>query len=356
MDLTCRSVLIIIFLQLSFAVCIFVNFNWNRLSLITFSSEYFNYNRATEQVISVKKQNVNKSVMILVWNWPFGKRFTTDKCDVWFNITGCYFTDDRNLYPQANAVVIHHQNVCHSMKYLPEGERPLLQRWIWFNNESPSHSPNLELMNNLFNLTMTYRRDSDIFAPYGVLEMTKELKNYSVPKKDKLVAWVISNWNPNSRRVQYYEELRKFINIDLYGTSHQSLDQKLLFSTISQYKFYLSFENSIHTDYITEKLWKNAFESGAVPVVLGPSRENYEHFIPPDSFIHTDDFGTAEQMAKYLLELDKDEKKYRKYFAWRQHFVPKPFNDANYFCKACNAVKIMSDYKTVKDLARWFRS
>ena len=39
---------------------------------------------------------------------------------------------------------------------------------------------------------------------------------------------------------------------------------------ISRHKFYLAFENSIHcNDYISEKFWRNALSSGAVPVVYG---------------------------------------------------------------------------------------
>ena len=39
---------------------------------------------------------------------------------------------------------------------------------------------------------------------------------------------------------------------------------------ISHHKFYLAFENSIHcNDYISEKFWRNALSSGAVPVVYG---------------------------------------------------------------------------------------
>ena len=39
---------------------------------------------------------------------------------------------------------------------------------------------------------------------------------------------------------------------------------------ISHHKFYLAFGNSIHcNDYISEKFWRNALSSGAVPVVYG---------------------------------------------------------------------------------------
>ena len=45
---------------------------------------------------------------------------------------------------------------------------------------------------------------------------------------------------------------------------------------ISHHKFYLAFENSIHcNDYISEKFWRNALSSGAVPVVYGVGFQNF---------------------------------------------------------------------------------
>ena len=50
---------------------------------------------------------------------------------------------------------------------------------------------------------------------------------------------------------------------------------------ISNFKFYLSFENAIHcNDYISEKFWRNALSSGAVPVVFGPHRDDVKAMAP----------------------------------------------------------------------------
>ena len=59
-----------------------------------------------------------------------------------------------------------------------------------------------------------------------------------------------------------------------------------LFDTIKQFKFYLAFENSKCKDYISEKFFQNAVLSGAVPIVLGAERKEYEKFLPRGSFIH----------------------------------------------------------------------
>ena len=38
---------------------------------------------------------------------------------------------------------------------------------------------------------------------------------------------------------------------------------------INDYKFYFAWENSACQEYITEKVWWNAYEKGAVPIVMG---------------------------------------------------------------------------------------
>jgi hypothetical protein len=55
-----------------------------------------------------------------------------------------------------------------------------------------------------------------------------------------------------------------------------------------QYKFYLSFENSICRDYITEKFYQPLLNS-MVPVVYGGA--DYE--ASPDSFIDVRNFPTG---------------------------------------------------------------
>ncbi|KAM3919380.1 4-galactosyl-N-acetylglucosaminide 3-alpha-L-fucosyltransferase FUT6-like [Leptodactylus fuscus] len=252
---------------------------------------------------------------------------------------------------------MRHRDVCSSRKQLPQGRRPSKQYWIWFNRESPSHSPNLSFMDNLINLTMSYRADSDIFSPYGQLEEQNGTVNFTIPKKTKLAAWAISNWNPYSKRVQYYEQLKKYLKVDIYGKKNLQLPRDSHLQTISTYKFYFAFENSIHEDYITEKLWSNALYAGSVPVVLGPPRSNYERFIPRDAFIHVDDFTSPRELASYLLKLDKDEEKYKQYFNWRSMFQVSKMEISwmDNYCKICKALKEAPSYRTIPSIKAWFK-
>ncbi|KAL8222616.1 UNVERIFIED_CONTAM: hypothetical protein K2H54_077628 [Gekko kuhli] len=297
------------------------------------------------------------NLTILLWVWPFRARFPIGNCSQLLGIPDCRITANRKWYPKADAVVIHHFDVRRSPRSLPREPRPPSQVWIWFNLEPPTHSRNLRYMDNRFNLTMSYRRDSDIFTPYGWLEVLPEPRHVTIPPKTKLVAWATSNWDPSSRRVQYYEELKKYLHVDIYGFQRLPLPRAEEVSILSQYKFYLAFESYVHEDYITEKLWKIALLAETVPVVCGPPRENYERYLPPDSFIHIDDFPTAQLLALFLQELDWNKERYRSYFQWRSWLAPVENTSWSlHLCKACRALQTTPvRYQTVPALSKWFR-
>ena len=47
---------------------------------------------------------------------------------------------------------------------------------------------------------------------------------------------------------------------------------------------------------------------------MGARPEDYAKVAPYNSFIHVDQFRGPRQLAEYLLELDRDDEKYNKYF------------------------------------------
>ncbi|KAM4641733.1 3-galactosyl-N-acetylglucosaminide 4-alpha-L-fucosyltransferase FUT3-like [Discoglossus pictus] len=238
---------------------------------------------------------------------------------------------------------------------LPQKPRPYFQKWVWFNLEPPIITENLHFLDNLFNMTMTFRQDSDIYIPYGGIQPLKKPQDFTIPTKSRLVSWVISKWYPSAPRNAYYEELKKHITIDIYGRNHKPLGWGDFHQTISEYKFYLAFENSIYKDYISEKFWRNALESWTVPIVLGTSRRNYERYLPGNAFIHIDDFSSPMELANFLLELDKDNEKYWKYFAWRSHFhVRIDLGWPYYYCKVCKELREAPNYQIILSIAKWF--
>jgi hypothetical protein len=77
-----------------------------------------------------------------------------------------------------------------------------------------------------------------------------------------------------------------------------------------------------------------------VPIVMGPSKENYVAVAPPNSFIHVNDFSSPKELGDFLLALDKDDDKYQKYLEWRRNdkknWILSHRNPHDFFCRACS--------------------
>ncbi|KAG9281490.1 alpha-(1,3)-fucosyltransferase 9-like, partial [Astyanax mexicanus] len=298
----------------------------------------------------------DRDTVVLIWAWPFGRSFKQRSCGSMYNISRCYVTDDRGLYEDADAVMFHHKEVQKNLLSLQNLPRPPRQKWVWMNMESPANSLRLQGPDHLFNLTSSYRRDSDVWVPYGwVQEAGGGEPSFTVPNKDKLVCWIVKNWKENFLRVKYFSELQKHVHVETYGGHFgRNLSYWDYFKTLSTCKFYLSFENSVHKDYITEKLF-NPMIMGSVPVVLGPSRENYEEFIPADSFIHVDDFKTPKELAEHLKLLDQNQEMYERFFTWRKHFVARRSDfGLEHACRICDHIKRNKSYRVFKNLNKWY--
>ncbi|KAG8536423.1 hypothetical protein GDO81_026390 [Engystomops pustulosus] len=293
---------------------------------------------------------------ILIWQWPFNKPMdlSGDVCLDLYNIKNCSLTDDRSMFIHSEVVIFHHMEMDSTGYQMPTGHRPSQQMWVWANLESPSNAKGLWKWKNTFNWTLTYREDSDIFVPYG-----KMVPNLTMPLNDTektgLVSWVISNHQETQDRVTFYKEFSSYLKVDVYGkASRKPLCSSCLLPTMSKYLFYLALENSIHKDYITEKLWRNALLSGAVPIVLGPTRENYERFIPSDSFSHISDFPSTKHLAEFIRKLTPQ--RYKKFFQWRQKYGVKVYTDwRERFCMICHKYPSLPKKKVYTDLEGWFR-
>ena len=61
--------------------------------------------------------------------------------------------------------------------------------------------------------------------------------------------------------------------------------------------FYLSFENSLCEDYVTEKLWQ-WLRRDIVPLVMGQA--NYSAIVPPHSVINALDFSVPKDLGVFL--------------------------------------------------------
>ncbi|XP_044188633.1 alpha-(1,3)-fucosyltransferase 7-like [Thunnus albacares] len=308
--------------------------------------------------------NNSANVTILLWHWPFGTSFSLkgDVCWDLYHIPHCRLVDQRSLYPTADVVVFHNRELVQGLQKLPfDLPRPQGQRWAWMSLEAPVHSGNLRQFANIFNLTMTYRRDADIPIPYGELQPKKAEGGPvdDIPlNKSFLVCWVVSNYRSHYRRSKVYNELSTIVPVKVYGAwTKKPLPSTALLSTISRCYFYLAFENSMTKDYITEKLWRNAYQGGAVPVVLGPPPSGYKAVAPPNSFIHVDEFASLRDLGKYLQQLAEDKKRYSEYFNWKQEWSVKLYTDwRERLCKICPQYKSLPQQRVYSDLEAWVNS
>ena len=247
-------------------------------------------------------------------------------------VTNCLLTYRHRLFPRSDVVIFHGQDMPDTFE-LEElnRRRPKGQIWIYFVLESPSNARDTYFFRDMFNWTMTYERNADIFLPYGSYVTLKpgEKSSYgqiNPDKKDRLVVWTVSHCG--ELRDWFVRELKNHIRVDIFGSCGESVYQPHLQdeecekdspdceNLLKRYKFQLAFENGNCVDYLTEKYWGGPLELGIVPVVLGGA--NYSEMAIPGSYINVFDFDSIKTLADYLLYLDKNDTAYMEYFVWRK--------------------------------------
>ena len=94
---------------------------------------------------------------------------------------------------------------------------------------------------NFFNWTVTYRQDSTVTLPYGWFNKIKKhptgkklkklIRNFGkehshLAKKsiasNVSVAWFVSNCFTAGNREEFVEDLRQFMDVDIYGECHDN--------------------------------------------------------------------------------------------------------------------------------------
>ena len=247
--------------------------------------------------------------------------------------TKCHITYDKQLISLADAVIFHERNMpsLDMLRSLSKiHNRPYSQRWVYFTSESPKNSETSPIpYNGFFNWTMTYKSNSDIFLPYlqyRKLEKTDKrppIINYA-KTKNASIAWLVGNCN-FLFRMKFVTLLSRETKVHVGGGCRENYPDRLPctrwcdLKTLQNYKFYLSFENGICTDYITEKYWKY-LEHGLVPIVLGGANYSDPKLAIPNSFIDASKFKSVKELALYIDYLEKNDTAYNEYFAWKQKY------------------------------------
>jgi alpha-1,3-fucosyltransferase len=355
--------------------------------------------RKTKQLESVEYNKFrleNKTKTILLWNGVrrkevriFGKGdqiFIKQNCPV----NRCEINTNRTERPLENydaIVVVFHDELITSyelkMPEFPNGRNPN-QRLVFLTQEPPPSLKryyNTSQLTHFFNWTMTYRMDSDIPLLYGRIlpketapRNPEEIKRYrevarniskislksELHNKTKAIAWMVSHCKTHGEREKYVEELRKYVDVDIYGTcgngKFSCKRHGMYFSEPhcnkvieSTYKFYLSFENSLCKDYVTEKFFK-ILDLYMVPIVYGGA--DYTQHAPMHSYIDARQFKPKE-LATYLKQLDVDDALYNEYFWWKDHYRVEFISESTSrhgFCGLCQKLHdIQTELKSFAD-------
>lgn len=216
--------------------------------------------------------------------------------------------------------------------------KPWGQRWVAnYFFEAPTKE-NPKLMTQLgpgIDWTVGFQTGTDFFTPImrlvptrNVSQLERSPTNYALGK-DKLLLWFVSNCGAKARMdlfrgIESHLPANKVQRFGKCGGKKDPCGSRFNISCITEssrrFKFYAAFENTRCDGYITEK-FSRGYEYGMVPIAWGGlSRADYEKLVPANSFIHVDDFRGVKALADYLLELDKDDIRYNRYFEWRKTF------------------------------------
>ena len=236
--------------------------------------------------------------VILMWTKCFEHRVWPDlpagvlPCAKYNINVSCRITYDKNEYEHSDLVIFHGIGFDFGPDNLPDrSKRSPHQRWAYYGRESPVHSgytatgkpsESRRFLNGLlFNWTMTYKLNSDIENRYYRIVPGKHPDEYRF-KRDKLAVAVLSNCK--SDRLNYIHELQKYMEVDIYGgcgTHHCPAGTNCFALLKKRYKFYLSFENSVCKDYVTEKFYRNALMHNMLPVVINGGDLSNPTVAPP---------------------------------------------------------------------------
>jgi len=213
---------------------------------------------------------------------------------------------------------------------------------------------------SLPNLPLTYY-PLNVVPADAILKPAKSMAQKTGYGTGVTVAVLISNCKKAGaeERTAFLQELMKYVNIHSYGGCLKNREEPVVLSDpawpiiaqkrarkiviLSNYQYYLAFENSPIDDYVSEKVFEGLL-AGAVPVYRGAA--SISNFMPgDDSFINANGL-TARQLADKLIATSADEAVYNSYFAYKSRKLPENFNrlalnsftHPNVLCRLCEYV------------------
>jgi len=395
----------------------------------------FKHYKRTFDDNNAKRLEDDENVVILQW-WsdnpeqhPYMSK-SSNSCG------GCYFTNDRSMEKTADGLLIDNtrflsqksglerlEKLGRDINWYKEtppqnADRPENQYWIFWPREAASKGIDRGMLkmrqdnwDSAFNLTTSYRIDSDIPRPFGNLQKSlADARYYHLDHVDPVTSnvskewieretgeeniksvidqkaeagqgnhtvWMVSNCDATRGAVVRQEYVKRLVDnglkLDGFGECFDNVLVDSPWTTqtrsgfhwglFAKYKFYLAFENSIHCNgYISEKMWRNSLAQGLVPVIYGPHPDDVKAQAPPNSYIHVEDFETPQALTAYLDYLDTNTTAYAEYHDWRKmDLLPEePVWSAaeSMKCGVCNEIKRRKKAgfpkRTISSVSNWW--
>ncbi|KAK3792402.1 hypothetical protein RRG08_045945 [Elysia crispata] len=246
------------------------------------------------------------------------------------------------------------------------------QIWVMYSREPPD-LPSMDALDrpdlqNQVNYSRMVYSDSTWPVLYGVLEQMasppeKDYENIFQGKRYD-VAWFVSHCDRPSKRMEYVRRMMSTIDVHIYGECGNwtcgdrgytmgGQKDECLEKLSQEYKFYLSFENTLCRDYVSEKFF-NIFEGvDVIPVVRGGA--DYRKLFPSDILVDANDFPSPESLGTYLHFLGQDETAYIKMLRNKNGYKKGRYK-TNFFCDLCERAHTGEPRHVYKDFYKWVRA
>ena len=271
----------------------------------------------------------------------FAHNKEVEDCKLPDNVTTCFFTNDSRYYHNADVLYIRS---CNALRLINLGRRvptkltrAYPEQLVMIYNRAPERDVtcNNPIQNKLKNSStvVSYTLASTIPYPYlcwpDIQQSVVNVLKLRPPIGRHGVAMFVSNCRIDRGfgwRKKYLMELMNYIHIDSYGACLHNTDVKStrnkgtdLFAPIKldtikkkQYKFLISFENSVLPEYVSEKIW-HAYLTQTIPIYYG-APEVYKQVPGNNTYIDAAKFAGPKELAEYIKKVDQNESLYRSYF------------------------------------------
>ncbi|KAH8297711.1 hypothetical protein KR054_006508, partial [Drosophila jambulina] len=288
--------------------------------------------------------------VIMLWNEEPGKNRAKESARM---ECGCIVTKRRKDYEMAVDAFVFNAHRPYSLKYLPNINRTdgFLTVFAARNPLSLAKEPPAS-DRALFNLTMTYRLDSQlVWSEYyfSALNQAKRLNSFSAPSEhyaDNMPGYELQlldkQTRPKDRLAMYFHyevdeahmpqskylaELRKYIDLDAYGKC-------VGYDHCNHYFFMLIFDPIACPDYVPTQIYEAIYKY-VVPVLIGGG--NLHNLLPPQSYISSRDFPKPQDLVAHLEHLERNKEEYKRYFWW--HSLYKLRRTSAPYCQLCSLLQ-----------------